>query len=76
MLYAILLWQSFIYLICLVGFMNTIDKKLQDSQRWKEAQKALENFKEMMKLVRKYPIKPMQQLPPSPPYTISELYNY
>ena len=56
--------------------MKTIEAKLEDSQRWKKAQENLANFEEMMKLVRQYPIKPMQSPPPSPPYTILELYRY
>jgi len=75
-LVAILLGQSFLYWVCLIGYMKTIEAKLEDSQRWKKAQENLANFEEMMKLVRQYPIKPMQSPPPSPPYTILELYRY
>ncbi len=56
--------------------MKTIEEKLKDSQSWKKAQETLANFEEIMKLVRKYPIKPMQSPLPSPPYTIPESYRY
>jgi len=55
--------------------MKTIEEKLEDSQRWKNAQANLANFEKMMELVRQYPIKPMFQ-PLSPPYTIPEPYKY
>lgn len=52
-----------------------MDEKLTDSQSWIEAQKTLDNFEEMMKLVRQYPVKPMIRAPPSPPYTTPDLYK-
>ena len=52
--------------------MKTIESKLENSQKWKKAQKDLANFEEMMKLIRTYPTKPMQSPSPSSPYSIPE----
>jgi len=57
-------------------YMKTVEAKLENSQRWEKAQENLANFEEMMRLIRQYPIKPMQSSPPSPPYTIPEPYKY
>jgi len=51
--------------------MKTIDQKIQSSNRWKEAQENLDNFRKMIKLVEQYPIKPIEQFPPSPPYELN-----
>lgn len=56
--------------------MKTIDEIIRDSDRWKEAQKNLENFEKMMELIEKYPIKPMEPKPPDPPYTTPNPYKY
>ena len=55
--------------------METIETKLEVSQRLKKTQEDLDNFEEMMELVRKYPSESMPLPPPSPPYTLSEQYK-
>lgn len=47
--------------------MKTIDDKLKDCERWKKAEKSLQDFDEMMKLIKKYPLIPSQE-PPCQPY--------
>ena len=53
--------------------MKTIKAKLEDSQNWKGAKETLADFKEMMELIRKYPIR-IQSLLPYLPYT-NRLYR-
>jgi hypothetical protein len=55
--------------------MITIDEKIRNSQRWREAQRNLDKFEEMMELLKQYPLNPIiKQLPPSKPYTIPKMY--
>jgi hypothetical protein len=49
--------------------MKTIDEKIQYSGRWREAQKMLDDFEEMIKLIKQHPIKSIKEVPPSPRYT-------
>ena len=54
--------------------MLSIEERIQDSQRWKKAQENLEEFDRKMDLIKKYPLKPMEPIPPSPPYTLPDRY--
>jgi len=55
----------------------TLEKRTENCQNWKKIQKSLEEFREMIALVRKYPIKPMQLTLPYQPYNLSkESYKY
>jgi len=56
--------------------MKTIDEKIKNSQRWRKAQENLDNFMEMIMVVKQYPIKPIEQPLPSPPYSPQESYKY
>ena len=50
--------------------MNTIEDRMKDCERWKQAEENLKRFKGTVELVKQYPIKPMKRAPPSPPYEI------
>ena len=71
-----MLGQSLYILSVKLLTMQTIEQKIHDCQRWKEAKETLDNFNEMMELIKEYLIKPMEQSPPSPPYTIPGPHMY
>lgn len=54
--------------------MNTIEDRIKDCERWKQAEENLKRFKETMELVKQYPIKHKWKLV-SPPrwYLTSDL---
>lgn len=37
--------------------MSLLEKQLKNSEKWKNAEKDLKNFNEMIKLIEKYPVK-------------------
>lgn len=45
--------------------MKNIEEKIKN---WKKAEKNLKEFNKIIKLIEKYPIKPIEQAPISPPY--------
>ena len=56
---------------------NTIDKKIYDLQSFKEAKESLEDFRKMMDLIKRYPVKPIQSSLPYQPYKINQnIYRY
>ena len=56
--------------------MKTLDEKISDHKRWKEAEKSVEEFKKMMEIIKPYMPEPKKRAPPSPPYTIPGHYKY
>ena len=51
--------------------MNTIEDRMKDCERWKQAEEKLKRFKERIELVKQYPLKrPVKQEPPPPPYEL------
>ena len=48
--------------------MKDIERQIKDSKKWQDAQKSLEEFKEMMKLIKQYPVKSAEPLILRPEY--------
>ena len=60
-----------------IKYINTIEDRIKDCKMWKQAEENLKSFKETMKLVKQYPVKPMKRAPPSLLYEIpSDLFPY
>jgi hypothetical protein len=62
--------------IILENKMTNLDKQLGNCERWKKAEKELKKLEESMKLIKQYPIKPIEKRVYSPPYQCNNFYNY
>lgn len=42
--------------------MQTIEKKIEDCNRWRKAQETVEGFYKMMELIKKYPPRQLKEV--------------
>jgi len=60
-----------------IQYINTIEDRIKDNESWKKVEKNLKKFKETIKLVKQYHIKPTQRALPSSHYKLPrDLFPY
>jgi len=56
--------------------MKLINNQTKNIEKWKKAEQNLEEFYEVIRLVKKYPIKPIEKSVNSQPYQIPDNFSY